>query len=221
VERVLLHAWEEGKRFSVVVVDSRPMLEGRLCPATTLHLSDVPLGKKLLAVLAAAAIPCTYLLLPALGAIISEVTLALVGAHSLHSNGAVFSRAGTALVAMMAKQVSVPFLVCCETYKFAEGVQLDSFTKNELGEPPALLFFRCACTLTAGLAAPVGALLSTFPSCRARGTLALESELNLEILNPLYDLTPPSSITAVVTEVGIIPPNSISSIPLALGRQSI
>jgi translation initiation factor eIF-2B subunit delta len=139
VERVLLHAWEEGKRFSVVVVDSRPMLEGRLCPAATLHLSDALSGKKLLAVLAAAAIPCTYLLLPALGAIISEVTLALVGAHSLHSNGAVFSRAGTALVAMMAKQVSVPFLVCCETYKFAEGVQLDSFTKNELGEPPALL----------------------------------------------------------------------------------
>ena len=28
VEKVLLHAWKEGKRFSVVVVDSRPMLEG-------------------------------------------------------------------------------------------------------------------------------------------------------------------------------------------------
>jgi translation initiation factor eIF-2B subunit delta len=68
--------------------------------------------------------------------------------------------------------------------------------------------------------APVGTLLSTFPSNR-RDTLALQSESNLEILNPLYDLTPPSSITAVVTEVGIIPPNSISSIPLALGRQAL
>jgi translation initiation factor eIF-2B subunit delta len=151
VERVLLHAWEEGKRFSVVVVDSRPMLEGRLCPAATLHLPDVLPGKKLLAVLAASAIPCTYLLLPALGAIISEVTLALVGAHSLHSNGAVFSRAGTALVAMMAKQVSVPFLVCCETYKFAEGVQLDSFTKNELGETRALLFIAVHARLSPAL----------------------------------------------------------------------
>lgn len=28
VEKVLRHAWEQGKRFSVVVVDSRPMLEG-------------------------------------------------------------------------------------------------------------------------------------------------------------------------------------------------
>lgn len=69
--------------------------------------------------------------------------------------------------------------------------------------------------------APVGTLLSTFPSNRDKATLALESGSNLEILNPLYDLTPPTSITAVVTEVGIIPPNSISSIPLALGRQSI
>ena len=43
----------------------------------------------------------------------------------------------------------------------------------------------------------------------------------LEILNPLYDLTPPTSITAVVTEVGVIPPSSISSIPFALGRQNL
>lgn len=67
---------------------------------------------------------------------ITEVSTVFVGAHSLHSNGAVFSRAGTALVAMMAKQHSVPVVVCCETYKYSEGVQLDSFTKNELGASP-------------------------------------------------------------------------------------
>jgi translation initiation factor eIF-2B subunit delta len=72
--------------------------------------------------------------LPALGCVISEVSIVLVGAHSIHSNGAIFSRAGTALVAMMAKQHSVPVVVCCETYKFSEGVRLDSFTKNELGD---------------------------------------------------------------------------------------
>jgi translation initiation factor 2B subunit (eIF-2B alpha/beta/delta family) len=66
----------------------------------------------------------------------------MVGAHSLHSNGAVFSRAGTALVAMLASQHSIPVIVCCETYKFAEGVQLDSFTKNELGAYPAHIAWR-------------------------------------------------------------------------------
>jgi len=102
---------------------------------------------------------------------------------------------------MMAKQHSVPVVVCCETYKFSETVQLDSFTKNEL--------------------APVNELFSTFPISRPRESLALQTQPNLEILNPLYDLTPPTNITAVVTEVGVIPPNSISSIPLVLGRQTI
>lgn len=179
VQKVLLEAWAKGTRFSVVVVDSRPMLE----------------GKRLLSILAAASIPCTYILLPALSAVISEVSIVLLGAHSIHSNGAVFSRAGTALVAMMAKQHSVPVVVCCETYKFSEGVRLDSFTKNEL--------------------APPGDPFLSLPSCRSKTT---QNRPNLEILDPLYDLTPPSSITAVVTEVGVIPPDSISSIPLALGR---
>ncbi|TFY54547.1 hypothetical protein EVG20_g9660 [Dentipellis fragilis] len=183
VEKVLLEAWSEGTHFSVIVVDSRPMLE----------------GKRLVSVLAAASIPCTYLLLPALGSVITEVSTVFLGAHSIHSNGAVYSRAGTALVAMLAKQHSVPVVVCCETYKFSEGVQLDSFTKNEL--------------------APVGDFFNSFPLTRPRDSLALKNRPNLEILNPLYDLTPPSSITAVVTEVGVIPPNSINSIPLALGRQ--
>ena len=98
--------------------------------------------------LAAANIPCTYLLLPALNAIITEVSTVFVGAHSLHSNGAVFSRAGTALVAMQAKQHSVPVIVCCETYKFSEGVQLDSFTKNELGILDLYLLTRSALLTT-------------------------------------------------------------------------
>ncbi|KAH7916765.1 hypothetical protein BJ138DRAFT_1175609 [Hygrophoropsis aurantiaca] len=179
VEKVLLRAHAEGKQFSVIVVDSRPMLE----------------GKKLLSVLASVGIQCTYLLLSAIGCVITEASTVFVGAHSLHSNGAVFSRAGTAMVAMMAKMHSVPVVVCCETYKFSETVPLDSFIKNEL--------------------APAGDL---FSSTRSKDTLSLSAQPNFEILNPLYDLTPPSTITAVVTEVGVIPPSSISSIPLALGR---
>lgn len=78
-------------------------------------------------------IPCTYALLPALPSLLPEVTMVLVGAHALFSNGAVYSRAGTAMVAMMAKTNSVPVVVCCETYKFSDGVMVDGFSKNELG----------------------------------------------------------------------------------------
>ncbi|KAL4241158.1 eIF-2B alpha/beta/delta subunits family protein [Abortiporus biennis] len=182
VQKVLLGAHEQGRQFSVIVVDSRPMME----------------GKKLLSVLATAGIKCTYVLLPAVGAVINEVSMVLVGAHSIHSNGAVYSRAGTALVAMMARQHSVPVVVCCETYKYSESVQLDSFTKNEL--------------------APVGDQFCPFPLVKSPSDLTLQNRARLEILNPLYDLTPPTCITAVVTEVGVVPSNSISSIPIALGR---
>lgn len=50
-----------------------------------------------------------------------------------------FSRAGTALVAMMLRERSVPVVCCCETYKFSERVMLDSIVGNERGEAFALL----------------------------------------------------------------------------------
>ncbi|KAF7331864.1 hypothetical protein MKEN_00066500 [Mycena kentingensis (nom. inval.)] len=189
VEKVLLHAHARGKRFSVIVVDSRPLLEGKalLQSLTATNTSWTLSGDALEPPLAP--IPCTYALLPALPSLITEATTVFLGAHSLHSNGSVYSRAGTALVAMMAKQNSVPVLVCCETYKFSDGVMLDGFGKNELA--PSHLFD------------------SSNPAP------------NLEILNPLYDLTPPSYISAVVTEAGLIPPSSISSVNAAFGRSTL
>lgn len=90
-------------------------------------------GKQLLAVLLKAGIPCTYLLVNSVASVIPEVSMVFVGAHAINSNGSVYSRAGTALVAMLAKEQSVPVLVLCETYKYSNNLQLDSFTKNELG----------------------------------------------------------------------------------------
>ena len=56
-----------------------------------------------------------------------------LGAHALLANGYVMSRVGTSQVALVAKAFNVPVLVCCETYKFCERVQTDSFVSNELG----------------------------------------------------------------------------------------
>lgn len=188
VEKILLRAHADGKNFSVIIVDSRPMLEGKSLLRTLTSLTSSTPNP----------IQLTYLLLPALPSVITEVTTVFLGAHSLHSNGAVYSRAGTALVAMLAKGHNVPVVVCCETYKFAEGVQLDGFTRNEL--------------------APAS---SQPPLSKPPSSLVLQSSPKLALLNPLYDLTPPRNITAVVTEVGLVPPSSISSIPLAMGRVTV
>lgn len=50
------------------------------------------------------------------------------------SDGALYSRAGTAMVAMLAKESKIPVVACCETYKFGDKIVLDAVTGNELGE---------------------------------------------------------------------------------------
>lgn len=71
--------------------------------------------------------------------LLQEATKTVLGASAVMSNGTVISRAGTAAVAMVSEGAGRPVLICCETYKFAERVQLDSITANELGNPLALL----------------------------------------------------------------------------------
>ena len=119
VEMILLYAHEMGKQFRVVVVDSRPKLE----------------GQALLRRLVAKGLSCTYSHINALSYIMHEVTKVFLGAASVLSNGTVYSRVGTAAVAMVANAFHVPVLICCEAYKFHERVQLDSICFNELGMP--------------------------------------------------------------------------------------
>ncbi|XVE71968.1 hypothetical protein DITRI_Ditri11bG0000700 [Diplodiscus trichospermus] len=122
VEMILLHAHELGKQFRVVVVDSRPKLEGQL----------------LLRRLVRRGLSCTYTHVNAVSCIMHEVTRVFLGASSVLSNGTVYSRVGTACVAMVSHAFRVPVLVCCEAYKFHERVQLDSICSNELGNPDAI-----------------------------------------------------------------------------------
>ena len=75
-------------------------------------------------------------------------------------------------------------LVCCESYKISNKVQLESITQNELGDPDALIH---------------GDSLKDWKDIP-----------NLKLLNLLYDVTPPEFVSGIVTEVGIIPPTSIA-----------
>ncbi|CAA3003459.1 probable translation initiation factor eIF-2B subunit delta [Olea europaea subsp. europaea] len=122
VEMIFLCALELGKQFRVVIVDSRPKLEGRM----------------LLRRLVGKGVSCTYTHINAVSYIMHEVTRVFLGASSVFSDGTVYSRVGTASVAMVAHQFHVPVLVCCEAYKFHKRVQLDSLCFNELGDPDAI-----------------------------------------------------------------------------------
>ena len=150
------HASSVGA-FRVIVVDGRP---------------DLSAKEKLLPKLLEAGIPCTYVMLSALSYILPEATKVFLGAAAVLSNGVVVARAGGAAVAMAAAgsggggssggsggSGSKPVLVCCETHKFQDRVQLDSITSNELRDPRALARVpgrRGGCVKAAEVGAAVG-----------------------------------------------------------------
>ncbi|KAL6507406.1 hypothetical protein OROGR_023601 [Orobanche gracilis] len=185
VQMIFLHAHEVGKNFRVVIVDSRPKLE----------------GQKLLRRLVGNGVSCTYTHINAVSYVMHEVTRVFLGASSVLSNGTVYSRVGTACVAMIAHHLRVPVLICCEAYKFHERVQLDSICSNELGDPD---------------------VVSSVPGRKEINYL--DGWANSETLRPLnliYDATPSDYISMIITDYGMIPPTSIPVIVREYSREHL
>ncbi|XP_067882133.1 translation initiation factor eIF-2B subunit delta [Heterodontus francisci] len=170
----------KAKKFKVVVVDSRPKLEGR----------------ETLRRLVRNGIHCTYVLISAVSYILPEVSKVFLGAHALLANGYVMSRVGTSQIALVAKAYNVPVLVCCETYKFCERVQTDSFVSNELDDPDDLLVTRNGSTVLKNW----------------------HANSKLHLLNLVYDVTPPDFVDLVITDLGMIP---CTSVPVVLRVKNV
>ncbi|KAK9765682.1 hypothetical protein K7432_005777 [Basidiobolus ranarum] len=187
IQSLLLEAHAKGIDFRVIVVDSRPKFEG------------ITLMKRLVH----AGIKCTYVLINAIGFVIKEVSKVFLGAHGMFSNGALLSRSGTAIVAMMAHHQKIPVIVCCETYKFSDRVQLDSFVYNEIGDVEEV-----ASTDRPSATANVSPIRT-----QNSALVDWKSIPDLKLLNLLYDLTPSEFITVVISEVGMIP---CTSVPVVL-----
>ncbi|RKO86324.1 hypothetical protein BDK51DRAFT_36119 [Blyttiomyces helicus] len=187
VVALLIHAHEQGKKFRVVVTDSRPKFE----------------GKDTLKELVAAGISCTYVMTNALPLVIKEVTKVMLGASAIFSNGAILSRVGTAVVSMAAHDAQVPVIVLCETYKFSDTARLDSFVWNEIGNPDELAQSKKPTSLMTP--APMGAL---------RDWREVDQ---LKLLNLHYDVTPSKFVTMVICEAGMIPSTSVPFAVTRLG----
>lgn len=174
IKHVLYEAKVQGKKFNVVVVDSRPRLSGR-------HLADFLHGHK---------INVQYIFINAIGFIMKDVTKVFLGAHSLLANGHIMSQIGSSQIAMVASSYNVPVLVCCETYKFSEKADTDSFVHNELASNDQ--FFS-----------------KPYPNA----PIATREELEkTDLLNLVYDVTPPDFVTAIITERGIHPCNTVPAV---------
>ncbi|XP_011505514.1 PREDICTED: translation initiation factor eIF-2B subunit delta [Ceratosolen solmsi marchali] len=147
-------------------------------------------GKELLRRLIKHGIDCSYVLINALSFIMPQVSKVFLGAHAILANGAVMSRAGTAQVALIANAFNVPVLVACETHKSCERVQTDSIVYNEIGDPNQLI-------------------TNSFGSCIKSRLSNWKTKKTLNLLNITYDVTPANLVTAVVTELAILPCTSV------------
>ncbi|KAH9259435.1 hypothetical protein BASA81_002478 [Batrachochytrium salamandrivorans] len=178
VERTLLYSHKTGKRFTVLVVGARPHQE----------------GLELLQRLVKHGLTCRYGNLQAISYMLQGVDKVFLGASALLSNGAILSRAGTAMVAMMAKAQRKPVYVFAGAHKFSERVLLDSIVYNELGDPEDLL-------------------VDNNTMRTSRHVLAdWRDSPTLKLLNLQYDVTSSEFVDMVVTEVGNLPPTSVSVI---------
>jgi translation initiation factor eIF-2B subunit delta len=171
VQQALVQAYRQGKQFRVIVVDSRPLFEGKNLARA---LSDLGLEVQ-------------YSLTHSLSHVIKDATKIFLGAHAMMSDGRLYSRVGTALVAMTAREADIPVIVCCESIKYTDRVALDSFVHNEIAPPEELI-----------------------PQQETPSRLAKWLDVpNLQLLNLMYDLTPANYITMVIDETGYLPPSSI------------
>lgn len=203
-----------NKRFNVIIVDSRPLFE----------------GKQLAEELCLKGLKVQYVLINSLGSVFQDVDTVFLGAHAMLSNGFLYSRVGAALIAMKAKNANIPVLVCCESIKFTDRVQLDSVTLNEMGDDEALVDWKQTEHVKKSSVAlrrfietheekdqqqnqkqKVKQQQGNEPTI-SKDELPLKDWKQspyLSILNIMYDLTPPEYIQKIITEVGALPPSSV------------
>ncbi len=111
---------------------------------------------------------------------IHECNKVLVGAEAITANGAIISKIGTSQIALVADEARVRVDIAAGTYKFYPETVIGQLI--DLGEGPEKEWGLSSDEL-----------------------MELEKS-NINLRNPLFDVTPPEFIDLFITEKGIIPP---------------
>lgn len=204
VEQAILEAHKAGTPFSVIVVDSKPLFE----------------GKQLARKLANAGVKVRYYLITGASHAIKDATKVFLGAHAMMSNGRLYSRVGTASISMLASSHSLPVIVLCQSVKFTEKVALDSIVGNEVAPAEEILSEaerRDLLPLKSMLPSSRNASKNDEKSAATEDEKPdtsdvlkwIEQSKNLHHLQVLYDVTPARYIDMVITEYGGLPPSSV------------
>lgn len=207
VEQTLIYAHESKKiPFSVIVVNSKPLDEGK-------HLARK---------LARRGIKVGCYEMNGVTHAVKNATKVFLGAHAMLQNGRLYSRIGTASVAMLAHAQSLPIDVLCQSVKFSDKAPLDSIMINEVAPSDELLSETQRRELlplqslltsqqkgTAPSDGPKAAATEEAPAKTTDVPSWIAQTKNLHHLQLLYDVTPAHYINMVITEYGSLPPSSV------------
>jgi len=161
--RVVLEAMKEAarnkRRFEVYVTSSSPDNSGA---EMAKNLSEVN-------------IPCTVILDSAVGYVMEQVDMVMVGAEGVVESGGIINKVGSYTMALCAREMKKPFYVLTESFKFSRFYPL-----NQRDLPDEFKY----------------------------KSSVLGNDLQKE--HPLVDYTPPSYITLLFTDLGILTPSAVS-----------
>lgn len=227
VGRALREAVRRGRRFRVVVADARPLHEGAALARSLRALKpqddsdDASDPASINGGTASSdrtarkgSIHTTYTPLSSLSAALSAhpPTRCLLGAHTVLNDGAVQARCGTALVALLAHAHGAPVLVAAESAKFSERVAVGALGAggNEVGAGEALVL-----SASSNASSQSGNASQSGTGGQSGGELLKDTRLSTA--NLLYDTTPASLISVLVTELGSMPPGAAPAVLRTVG----
>ena len=163
VQELLFNAAKK-KHFSVVVTEGRPE-----CSGYQVAREFTERG-----------IPVTLITDAAVGYVMEQVDIVIVGAEGVVENGGVVNKMGTNQIALVARACNKPFYVAAESYKFA---RLFPLSQRDLPSSQGAFSLAVA-------------------------SESLPPAVHID--NPTSDYTPPDFIKLLFTDLGILTPSAVS-----------
>jgi len=196
VAALLLKAVAEGKQFNVFITEGRPFGDDETdCYAAARQFIE-------------AGIPTKVILDCAVGALMEQVDLCIVGAEGVMENGGIINKLGTYQLAIVAKAFKKPFYVAVESYKFARMYPL---SQRDLAD----LLPSCPTGYTGGGVSGLSGLGLSRQNSDLSSSNLRPSALPLGVTydESVVDFTPAEYITLLNTDLGILTPAAISDPP--------
>jgi len=161
---IIIHAYKLGKKIHVYFTETRPLLQGSRLTAFELMKAGVP---------------ATLICDTAVGHVlqVKGINKIIVGADRILADGTTYNKIGTFQIAVLAKEMGIPFYVAAPTSTF----DLKSTEKDVIIEERSHDEVKYI-----------------------HGKLIAPKEI--KVYNPAFDKTPGRYITAFITEKGVIYP---------------